>query len=157
MIGFLTSLGSFFRLRWKAILVIVAGIGIALLVWQWRSDIVQRVKAINSYEQVIQSLEEQQKAFDKLVEENKRVRRLNKKYREDIKEIKKSRMELLYEMEKLQESNKKVRNWANNRIPNAVLIRLRSNSTKSSYQNRNQTNSSSKKMDASNSTSKNEG
>lgn len=123
----LASLSNFFKLKWKPILIIVAGLLIVLLVWQWRSDIQEKVRAVTGYNQVVQTLEEQKKEFKKLEKQYERVIEINKKYKEEIKEIKQNRLEISNDINELKKNNKQVKNWSNNTIPNAVYNRLRNN------------------------------
>ena len=127
----LASLSNFFKLKWKPILIIVGGLLIVFLVWQWRSDIQEKVWAVTGYNQVVQTLEEQKEEFKKLEKQYNRIIKINKEYKQEIKEIKQNRLEISNDIEKLKENNKQVENWSDNKLPDAVYNRLRNN-TKSS-------------------------
>lgn len=121
---------SFFQLRWKAILVICVCLGIGLLVWQWRSDIQARVRAVVGYEQMAQVVKQQNKAIKELHQEYRRVKEINKKYSARIEKIRDEMQGTYHEIEKVLQRSKEATNWADNPLPDAVLARLRNRSPK---------------------------
>lgn len=148
--GWIASLGSFFRLKWKAILVIVAGLILVFVIWQWRSDIQDRVRAMMGQEQLMQAIQEQQETIDKMKEERQRILRINKKYANKLEEIKESMRGIQNDVREIEQENKKVADWADNRVPDAVLDRLRDSSKENNNKNQTKSSASSEGMDAAN-------
>ena len=137
MMGILSSVGSFLKFRWKAMLVIVVGLLLVFVIWQWRSDIQDRVRAMMGQEQLMQAIQEQKETIQEMKEERERILRINKKYANQLEEIKESMRGIQNDVRELEQENKEVANWADNRVPDAVLSRLRDSSKENN--NKNQT------------------
>lgn len=144
------SLGNFFRLKWKAILVIMTGILIILGIWHYNSLIENKVRAMIGYQQVQQALQEQKQAFKNLKKEQQRIKRLENKYKQKLENIKEYLRGLRYDIEKIEKNNEIVRNWSNNGAPTYVINKLRKQNSQSNYKNRNKTDSPSKTMNGTN-------
>lgn len=125
MLGFLGSALSFLRLRWKPVLIVTAATLLALMVWQWRSDIRQSVQAVMSYEQVLQDLEDQKQALQDVIEEQERQERLDTKYQDALDEIQVSLQGMEHEIHQIEQADPDVADWADNLVPDAVFNRLR--------------------------------
>jgi LysB family phage lysis regulatory protein len=147
MVGWLASLGSFFRLKWKAILVIVVGLILVFVIWQWRSDIQDRVRAMMGQEQLMQAIEEQKETIQEMRKEQKRRQRINEKYEQELEEIKEYIRSIRHEVRDLEKQNEKVADWADNRVPDAVLDRLRDKGSNGSNKNQKDASSSSQRVD----------
>ena len=157
MVGWLASLGSFFRLRWKAMLVIVVGLLLVFVIWKWRSDIEDKMRAVIGQQQLMQVIEEQNQSIKELKQEQQRVKRLNKKYIKQLEEIENQMEGISHDVQKLEEQNEKVADWADNSMPDAVYSRLRQANPDNSNQDKNGANSASKGVDSADSSPKTSG
>ena len=157
MWGIFSSLGSFFRLRWRGILVIVVGILIVLGVWSYKSSIQEWTRAKIGYNQVQQALKEQKQAMKELQRQNELVIKINKQYREKIQDIRNDMVEVSNEIEKLERQNKKVADWADNSAPPAVINSLRVENAKSGNKNGNTESNATKEVSSTNQTSETQG
>ena len=135
MLGMLTGALSFFRLRWRTVLIVTAATLLVLVVWQWRSDIKQSVQAVMSYEQVLQDLEDQKQALRDVMAEQERRERLDKQYQDALDEIQVSLQGLEYEIHQIEQADPDVADWADNPQPDVVYERLRAKISQSRYQN----------------------
>lgn len=155
--GILSSIGNFLKFRWKAMLVIVAGLLLVFIIWQWRSDIQDRVRAMMGQEQLMQAIQEQKETIQEMKEERERILRINKKYANQLEEIKESMRGIQNDVRELEQENKEVADWADNRVPDAVLDRLRGSQDKNSNKDKNGTSASSKTVDSANKGAKTSG
>ena len=135
-----TSLLSFLKVRWKAMLVLCGAIGIGLLIWYNQSVLKDWGAAIAEREQLVQTVEQQNEQIERLLEETKRNRELIKKRNENIKQIHKTITEIPYEIKETIREDQEAADWADDRIPPAVIRSLRGQN--SSDKNENQTNGS---------------
>ena len=94
-------------------LVIVVGLLLVFVIWKWRSDIEDKIRAVIGQQQLMQVIEEQNQSIKELKKEQQRVKRLNQKYIEQLEEIETQMEGIGHDVQNLEEQNEKVADWAN--------------------------------------------
>lgn len=79
-----SSILSFLRIRWKAMLVLCGFVMVGFFIWHYQSALRDWGAAIAERNQLVQTVEQQNKQMDRLLEETKRNRELIKKRNENI-------------------------------------------------------------------------
>ena len=106
-------------------LVGILAVALAGMLWAWREEIEQRVRYMVQGEQMAQALREAES-------EAARQRKLRKRA-DDIAKVRKARLEALMqrerdlsdELELLEQNDEEVRKWSDDRLPGAIIDRLR--------------------------------
>jgi len=155
MISGLISVFSAIKLRWRGILIICLFLGIALLVWQWRTDIQEAQRLRSENDQLVSAVEKQRDELNELIEENNRRKRINEKHKNRIKNLKSKLRKTSYGIEDKIQNNEKVADWSDTDMPDVVYNSLCGK--ENSESNRNQTNSTTKAVGRGNSTSSTNG
>jgi len=120
-----SSILSFLRIRWKAMLVLCGVAALVLFAWHYQSTLRDWGAAIAEREQLVQTVKQQNKQMDELIKEMKIMREANKKRHEELMEIKKDFKDIPHEINQIIEKREKVSNWSSNPMPNAVYNRMR--------------------------------
>jgi len=124
MISGLISVFSAIKLRWRGILIICLFLGIALLVWQWRTDIQEAQRLRSENDQLVSAVEKQRDELNELIEENNRRKRINEKHKNRIKNLKSKLRKTSYGIEDKIQNNEKVADWSDTDMPDVVYNSL---------------------------------
>ncbi len=112
-------------MRWKAVLAIGLVLVLGLALWQWYDDIGARIRAQMGYEQMEQAFKEQKQALQELQEETERRKRINAKWRNELRQVRTKLSSLEGEIYELEKKSEAMADWAGKPIPRVVLERLR--------------------------------
>ena len=120
-----TKLLNLFKVRWKTMLVLCGVAALVFFVWCGQSTLRDWGAAIAEREQLVQTVKQQNKQMDELLKEMKRMREANKKRHKELMEIREDFKDIPYEINQIIEEKEKVSDWSYNHMPDAVYNRMR--------------------------------